>query len=672
MKKPGLLIAFLHLLLFTYAQPGTLDSSFGNNGSVRTDSVIRCIAVQPNGKIIVAEALNDGFLISRFNADGALDNSFNGDGKVTTDFSGGGTPRSIAIQSNGKIVVVGASAGMARNTVIARYNPNGSLDSSFLANGKATLVLRWGAVSVAVHSDKKIVIAGGNGKYDSDSNFAVARLYENGSFDSSFNGNGVKLNHFGQSTYPLAHTVLIQPDGKILVFGAQAGVRIAIARYNQDGSSDNSFNGNGQVFIPGSGRAYFSSSSAILQHDGNIVVGGTSGVNFPGAENTPSFFLYRFRPDGSLNNTFGTDFGAGAADHLTALAVQEDGKIVASGYTSCFLNCGFGYKLPLARYNTDGSTDSTFGIGGKILVQFSNDVFEWPYIQRMAIHNKRIYVAGGYTKIGTSTQGIVAAFVSGLPNLTFTCPSDTTVRTKSGQCDAAVYNLDPIVNNNNAGITYKLTGATTGFGAGSVSGKIFNKGVTVVQYSLSNDSTKTCSFNITVEDKEAPVISCPPPYVLNYNTAGYTLDPLKVADNCDLPNITFVVTGATSRTGAGKDASGSFNPGISTITWQVEDSAGNSSTCSTMVTINNPQTINKLKVIVHPNPSKSSFMVTVKSDNTKQPIKINIYNLFGRIIEQRSVMSGQTIIIGYTYSPGIHVLEAVQGKQKEFTLLIKL
>lgn len=665
------MIAFLHLLLFIYAQPGTLDSSFGDNGSIRTDSSLRCIAVQTDGKIIVAETLNDGFLISRFNEDGALDNSFDGDGKVITDFSGGGTPRSIAIQNNGKIIVAGTIAGTATNTVIARYHSNGSLDSSFLVNGKATLDLKWGAVSVAVHSDRKIVIVGGNAKYNSDTNFAVARLHENGSFDSSFNGNGMKLNHFGQSTYPLAHTVLIQPDGKIVVFGAVGGVSIAMVRYHQDGSEDNSFNGNGKVLILSSGRTYFLSSSAVLQHDGNIVVGGTSGVNFPGAENTAAFLLYRFNINGSLINTFGADFGAN--DNLTALAIQEDRKIVASGYTQIQCSsCTTRSKFALARFHPDGSLDSTFGVEGRSVAQFSDNVSERAYGQAMAINHNRIYVAGSYRTIGSSNQGITAAFNSGLPALTFICPADTIVKTNPARCDAVVHNLDPIVNYNNANITYKLSGATSGSGTGTVSGKIFNKGLTIVEYSLSNDVTSTCSFTITVKDQEAPVISCPPPYVLNYNSAGYTLAPLKATDNCNLTNISFVITGATSRTGTGTNASGSFNPGISTITWKVEDLEGNSTTCSTTVTINNPQTINKLTVTVYPNPSRSFFIVTVKSDNTKQPIKINIYNLFGRIIEERSVMSGQNITIGYIYRPGIHILEAVQHKQKEFKLLVKL
>ena len=252
------------------------------------------------------------------------------------------------------------------------------------------------------------------------------------------------------------------------------------------------------------------------------------------------------------------------------------------------------------------------------------------------------------------------------------CPPSRTVKTDTGQCSAVVNNLDLTASYNNVSVNYTLSGATIGSGSGTVSGKTFNTGVTTVTYSLSNDVTNTCYFTVTVQDNEAPVISCPPATELTYNLAGYTLVPLKASENCGIKNITFKITGASSRTGTGTDASGSFNPGINNITWTVEDSNGNTSTCSTIVTINQPETVNKLTLKVHPNPSKSFFTVTLNSSNLKQPIIVNVYNVFGKIIETRRVMAGQNIKIGDAYYPGIYFIEAMQNKQREYKVLIKL
>lgn len=671
MKKFALLIACLHFLLFSYAQPETLDSSFNNKGWVTNDSAFSCITSQPDGKVVVAGHINSyaGFTIARYNIDGTLDDSFDGDGNIITGFNGGGSPRSIAVQPNGKIVVAGITLGSVIKTVIARYNTDGSLDSSFFGNGKATLNLLWGAVSVAVQMDEKIVLAGGTAAAgNSTGNFAVARLNEDGSLDSTFNGTGERITDFGLSAY--ANTVIIQEDEKIVVVGGSGSDKIGIARYNPDGSLDNTFNGNGKMITLPLVNNYERAASATLQSDGKIIVGGTVSTYSPSAPvSNRSYFLIRFNADGSLDSSFGQSGRVRTRfrdlDFLATVAVQQDGKIVASGSAGCYWVCSG--EFALARYNPDGSPDSTFGLQGKSIINFG-----YTAGGAMAIHHNRIYI------VGTSMlapiykrNGIIAAFNSEHPQIFITCPFDITIKTNPGRCDAVFYNYD-FTNIKNDSINYTLSGATTGNGPGTVNGKTFNKGVTAVRYSLNNDVTKTCSFNITVEDKEAPAIICPPASVLTYNAAEQTIAPLKVTDNCNLQNITYAITGATSRTGTGTDASGSFNPGINTVTWKAEDSEGNSSTCSTIVSINNQQTSSKLSVNVYPNPSRLFFIVTVKSDDTKQPIRVNIYNFSGRVIETKSVMSGQNIIVGYAYSPGNYTLEAVQNIQKEFKLLIKL
>lgn len=135
-------------------------------------------------------------------------------------------------------------------------------------------------------------------------------------------------------------------------------------------------------------------------------------------------------------------------------------------------------------------------------------------------------------------------------------------------------------------MNYALTGATTGSGTGTASGKSFNKGITTVTYTLADDATQTCSFTVTVNDNEIPVLTCPSDMVLCYNSTGnYTIPPLQAADNCVISTTTYTITGATTRTGSGNNASGALNSGVSVISWTVTDESGNSNTCQVSVTV---------------------------------------------------------------------------------------
>ena len=200
---------------------GTLDPTFGSGGIVTTDVGDYCttVAIQSDGKIVVAGTgiyVGD-FALARFNTDGSLDTGFGADGKVTTDFGSHDTPRSVAVQEDGKIILAGSSAG---DFAIARYNHNGSLDPGFGAAGKVTT--DFGASetgnSVAVQDDNKIVAAG----YSSlgselGSNFVLARYNSDGSLDTGFGSGGKVTTSFGGRAY--GSSVAVQDDGKIVVAG---------------------------------------------------------------------------------------------------------------------------------------------------------------------------------------------------------------------------------------------------------------------------------------------------------------------------------------------------------------------------------------------------------------------------------------------------------------------
>jgi uncharacterized delta-60 repeat protein len=390
---------------------GDLDTAFGQGGKVTTTvfgdrDMAEAVAIQPDGKIVAGGSAgsnsgNDSgnFGLARYNGDGSLDTSFGTGGKVTTDFENHfDVIFQLAIQPDGKILAAGTidtvtTGGVTQTGIgVARYNTNGTLDSSFAqgefaGGGKsATFVLNgqaWG-YAIALQPDGKIVIAGSTGKLGDDTTltFTLIRLNSDGTVDTSFGGGtGRPIVEFGHRSEAVA--VAIQPDGKILACGyAQSGATpvsdssdFAIARLNSDGSLDPTFGSGGKVTTDFSGHNDFAQAVAI-QADGKIVLTGEaqSSSDFGSGD----FALARYNTNGSLDTSFGggqgkvrTDFG-GTFDRAEGLTIQPDGKIVAGGesWTGATVSSS---RFALARYLADGSLDTTFGSGGKVITTFSGN-----------------------------------------------------------------------------------------------------------------------------------------------------------------------------------------------------------------------------------------------------------------------------------------------------------
>jgi uncharacterized delta-60 repeat protein len=247
-------------------------------------------------------------------ADGSLDSSFGIGGKISTDFSQTvDVVNDMAVQPDGKIVVAGR-AGI--NFALARYNANGSLDTSFGTGGKVVTTFNSNfnqANAVAILSDGKIIAAGytqdSSGFYD----LALARYNSDGSLDTTFDFDGKVITDFNYgpgSGQERAEAIVIQPDGKIVVAGHMIynfsiSLRVfALARYNTDGSLDTSFGSGGKVVTYGGGSCANSSSAAYdvaLQSDGKIVISGFAIVGCPAAV---SFALVRYDQNGKLDTNF--------------------------------------------------------------------------------------------------------------------------------------------------------------------------------------------------------------------------------------------------------------------------------------------------------------------------------------------------------------------------------
>ena len=227
--------------------------------------------IQKDGKIIAAGRSQNSFAVARYNADGSQDTSFNGSGIVITPLGNDSGAVDLAIQLDGKIVVVGYSRGVSNDFstadfAVARYNPDGSLDTSFDGTGKIIIPIGGFADyanSVAIQADGKIVVAG-NSDGDSGRNFVVVRFNPNGSLDTTFNGTGKVTTPFCCTSYAIG--VAIQADGKIVVAGAtddylDGWFDFVLVRY-QGGSNSNirtrfDFDGDGKsdisVFRPSDG-----------------------------------------------------------------------------------------------------------------------------------------------------------------------------------------------------------------------------------------------------------------------------------------------------------------------------------------------------------------------------------------------------------------------------------
>jgi uncharacterized delta-60 repeat protein len=407
------------------------DSSFGNNGIVTTNfgkanQVANAVAVQTDGKIVVAGGTTDVFstndltptsdiLLARYNADGSLDNTFGNGGKVITSFGQGPTAaHALVIDGNGRILVAGT---FNNDFALARYNPNGTLDMTFGNGGMATESYKDPllATGVKLQPDGKIVVGGFTNTGGND-DYAVARFNANGTLDAGFSG-GLVVTNLTPNANNEAYALTIQNDGKIILAGFAGAPsetqtdRYGVVRYNTDGTLDDSF-GNGGIVTTdyqpsGSDEGY----SVLVQPDGKIVVGGGSFNRYD------IFVLLRYNPDGSLDNSFGQGGIAAtqiepADSEINGIALMSDGRIVAAGAAAIDnLFPTFTNQFALARYNADGSLDTSFGSEGILVTSLGNGRTAGAF--GVALQPDGSVVAVGNVNDGTGNNFAVARFLPG-------------------------------------------------------------------------------------------------------------------------------------------------------------------------------------------------------------------------------------------------------------------
>ena len=346
--------------LIRYNVDGTLDASFGDQGKVviqfnpnAASEAANAVAIQPDGKILVGGRIGivnpgQGFLaLARYNTDGTLDTTF-GNGGLVSSSAGEfmNEIRAIAIQPDGKIIAAGSYffAGQSFQTLLVRFNTNGTPDTSFGSNGVATNVTGGSLghqnvpASVAVQPDGKIVTGGLysiNMGSSVSSDLTILRFNANGTLDNSFATNG-RMQIISADNESIS-SVRALPDGKILAAGTTGefnSSQFLLLRLNSNGTLDSSFDGDGRVTTA---VESVNSAKALSVHpNGKITVVGNSGP--PSGFFAVNFAVAAYNPDGSLDTSFSGDGKlafdfSGVKVTSSSTAIDSLGRIVIAGYT---------------------------------------------------------------------------------------------------------------------------------------------------------------------------------------------------------------------------------------------------------------------------------------------------------------------------------------------------
>ncbi len=400
--------------------PGALDPTFGTGGKVFTDigtgseDLDFAAGIAPGGKpVVIARTDANGsfdFAIVRYTKSGMLDSTFGTGGKAITDFGTGSSDLVFGgvVLSNGKVVAVGGSNanGGSDDFAIARYNKDGTLDTTFGTGGK--VLTDFGghgdeAVAARPAAGGKLIVVGASG-----GDFAVARYNKDGTLDATFGTGGRVVTDLG-GTQDTAEAVAIQRDGKIVVAGnsnAHSSLRdFAVVRYDKKGNLDPGFGTGGMVFTDFGGIDTVEHGSLILAPRGKIVVGGDTDATDPNQD----FALARYNKDGSLDSTFGsggkviTDLGG--EEDLSQIVAQPGNKIIAVG-SSDKNNPSF--ESVIARYNASGELDSTFGTGGTVFTGFGSG---GSFADAVAVGGGKAVVAGATNAVDPNFDVSVARYL---------------------------------------------------------------------------------------------------------------------------------------------------------------------------------------------------------------------------------------------------------------------
>jgi uncharacterized delta-60 repeat protein len=390
------------------AASGSLDPAFGNGGKVLTGlsgEMPSDAVLQPNGDLLVSMGLGGGagFGVARYLPNGRLDTGFgNGGFAQATLGSVGGQPaagpatRALALQPNGQIVVVGdvgSLSGQAVDVGVARFNANGSADTTFGNHGVVTTPVfapsagfggqRTDAVLVQSNGEILVGTSASQITYRSgQTTGAVVRYTPDGSLDSTFGAGGMLVS----SRLGVVTTLGVDASGDVFVLPAA----LELSPTGQiDGSVSaapmvSSSQGGADAFLP-NGQHVAAKSVGVAKHDYEVTA-------------------QRFNAGGSLDAAFNSPSlhyaGTGASnDSASAVAIAPNGQIVYGG-ARFHSTSAFG----LARVNADGTVDAAFGNGGALTTDFQGD----ESVIALLVQPNGSIVAVGYSQDNATGQVDVA------------------------------------------------------------------------------------------------------------------------------------------------------------------------------------------------------------------------------------------------------------------------
>jgi uncharacterized delta-60 repeat protein len=393
---------FVLSLLFSnmaFSQAGTLDTTFGTGGKVTTfgggvpgNNLAYDSVLQSDGKIIVVGNSNsntDGsaFLLARYLPNGALDTTFGTGGYVTTLMETRSYGQSVTLQTDGKIVVAGSSYTVSQNRgydiMIVRYNENGSLDTTFDTDGIKVETLEYSQFvnALLIQADGKMVVGGAFESVDDPGSptFGLARFNSNGSLDLTYGVNGFIFTP-NIARGEILDMKFIGNEDVIAVGRNNFGLDCVVARYNVNGEIVKSFGPNGTGLIEEDFRQIAQLNKCVISKNNDIYIGGSSydGVKY-------SAFISKYNANGVADNSFGVkgkilkDFGTNIASFATDIAIDHSNNLLVGygvGLTS-------DYNFGIESYSLSGVLNTSFGNKGYLLINFGSghEYFETMLVQ---------------------------------------------------------------------------------------------------------------------------------------------------------------------------------------------------------------------------------------------------------------------------------------------------
>jgi uncharacterized delta-60 repeat protein len=396
------------------------------------------VAIDGSGRIVVVGTAenpdNPGahdVEVARFTASGAFDSSFGSAGRVVTSVGDLDEGRAVAIDPNGRIVVAGrtlAWSPWAQDGLIVAYTASGSLDATFGSGGIVTVSgSETAARALAIDGNGRIVIVGYRA-VGPGSDFAVARYTTTGTPDATFGGGGLVTTPVSNES-DAAEAVALDGSGRIVVAGVAGGEHagsLALARYTTTGALDTTFGRSGWTStavneaLGGTGALDDQANAVAIDAEGRLVVAGSA---YDGS--AAHFAVLRYAAGGVVDPTFNEPYpdsdgllvdALGTGDDVAqAVAIDASGRIVVVGRTWD----GARYVIALARYTATGARDTTFGSNGLVTTAISS-TYGAGGAAVVLDGSGRIVVAGySYTGLLQSSVAVVRYTASGALDTTF-------------------------------------------------------------------------------------------------------------------------------------------------------------------------------------------------------------------------------------------------------------